>query len=144
MARKLLANGLTQQQEDFCRKYIEYGIGYKAYIEAYPNSKNWTRNATDSACSRLLANDKIQTRLSELNELAESTLKTSVNLNKRKLLETALTTMLECNTPAERQHFVSLIKMLFQKEGMLQPTNNVNIQVNNNTITAEVSDYLNL
>ena len=68
----------------------------------------------------------------------------STKLNKRKLLETALQAMEECNTPAERQHFVSLIKMLFQKEGMLQPQTALQVNIQNNTVVGEVTDYLDL
>ena len=144
MTRKKLPNGLTQQQEDFCKYYVDIGIAYKAYLKAYPNAKKWTRNSVDSKASNLLNNSKIEARITELNDHATSVLMNTTKLNHRKLLETALTTMLECNTPAERQHFVSLIKMLFQKEGMLQPQTAVNVQVNNNTITAKVDDYLGL
>lgn len=144
MTRKKLPNGLTQQQEDFCKYYVDIGIAYKAYLKAYPNAKKWTRNSVDSKASNLLNNSKIEARITELNDHATSVLMNSTKLNHRKLLETALQTMLECNTPAERQHFVSLIKMLFQKEGMLQPQTAVNVNIQNNTITAKVDDYLGL
>ena len=137
--------GLTEQQEIFCQEYFKNPIMYQALIKAYPKAKNWTRNAADSQASRMLDNPKINARLCELSEAANSTLLKSTTLNRRKLLETALNTMIECNTPQERQHFVSLIKMLFQKEGMLQPQTalQVNIQ-NNNTVVGEVTDYLDL
>ena len=135
---------LTQQQENFCKLYVKYGIAPKAYMEAYPKAKNWKKSTVDTEASRMLNNPKISTRIDELNDHATSVLMQSTQLSHRKLLETALQTMLECNTPAERQHFVSLIKMLFQKEGMLQPQNQVNIQVNNNTVVGEVTDYLDL
>lgn len=144
MTRKKLLNGLTQQQEDFCKEYVKCGIAFKAYQKAYPASLNWTRNSIDSKASNLLNNSKIEARINELNEQATSALMNSTKLSHRKLLETALQTMLECNTPAERQHFVSLIKLLFQKEGMLQPETVTQINIQNNTVVNEVSDFLNL
>ena len=135
---------LTQQQENFCQYYVEIGIGAKAYIKAYPKAEHWKRNTLDCEVSRALNNPKISARIEELNEQKTSALMKSTSLNKRKLLETALQMLQDTNNPAERTHAVSLIKLLFQKEGMLQPENQVNIQVNNNHITAEVSDYLNL
>lgn len=93
----------------------------------------------------MLNNPKISTRIDELNEQATSTLMQSTKISHRKLLETALQTMIECNTPAERQHFVSLIKMLFQKEGLLsENTNNIQVNIQNNQTVGEVTDYLDL
>ena len=135
---------LTQQQETFCKLYVKYGIGRKAYMEAYPTAKEWKENSVDCAASKLLNNAKVTQRINELNAEIESTLKTSLSINKRKLIEYALTMLEETNNPAERTHAVNLVKMLFQKEGLLQPQNQVNVQINNNNITAEVADYLNL
>lgn len=135
---------LTQQQENFCKYYIETGIAPKAYMKAYPKSEKWKKSTLDSEASRMLNNPKISTRIDELNEQATSTLMQSTKISHRKLLETALQTMIECNTPAERQHFVSLIKMLFQKEGMLSPESVTQINIQNNTTVNEVTDYLDL
>ena len=136
---------LTQQQENFCKLYIKYGIAPKAYKEAYPKAVNWKKSTVDTEASRMLNNPKISTRIDELNEQATSTLMQSTKISHRKLLETALQTMIECNTPAERQHFVSLIKMLFQKEGLLsENTNNIQVNIQNNQTVGEVTDYLDL
>lgn len=137
-------NELTQQQENFCQLYVKYGIGAKAYLEAYPKSKNWKRNTLDCEVSRALNNPKISTRVAELNEQKTSALMQSTKLNKRKLLETALQMLEDTNNPAERTHAVSLIKLLFQKEGMLQPSTAVQVNIQNNTVVGEVTDYLDL
>lgn len=137
-------NELTQQQENFCKFYVDIGIGSKALIKAYPKAEKWKRNTIDCQVQKLLNNPKINHRINELNEQKTSALMQSTKLNKRKLLETALQAMEECNTPAERQHFVSLIKLLFQKEGMLQPETVTQINIQNNTVVNEVSDFLNL
>lgn len=144
MTRKKLPNGLTQQQEDFCKYYVDIGIGSEAVKKAYPKSINWKRNTLDCQVQKLLNNELIHHRIDELNEQKTSALMQSTKISHRKLLETALQTMLECNTPAERQHFVSLIKLLFQKEGMLQPETVTQINIQNNTVVNEVSDFLNL
>lgn len=144
MTRKKLPNGLTQQQEDFCKAYVKYGISRKAYMEAYPKSKTWKGSAVDCEASKMLNNPKISQRVSELNELATSALMESTKLNKRKLLETALQMLEDTNNPAERTHAVSLVKLLFQKEGMLQPESVTQVNIQNNTVVGEVSDYLNL
>ena len=144
MTRKKLANGLTQQQDDFCRYYTDIGIGYKALIKAYPSAAKWTRASADSYVNKLLNNTLIMTRIEELNAKKTSALMESTKISHRKLLETALSAMIECNTPAERQHFVSLIKLLFQKEGMLQPETALQVNIQNNTVLNELTDYLDL
>lgn len=144
MTRKKLPNGLTQQQEDFCKYYVDLGIGNKALIKAYPAAKNWKQNSIDCQVQKLLNNPLIDHRINELNEQKTSALMNSTKLNKRKLLETALQMLEDTNTPAERTHAVSLIKLLFQKEGMLQPENVTQINIQNNTVVNEVSDFLNL
>jgi hypothetical protein len=145
MARKKdPRTGLTEQQETFCQEYVKNPVMYQAYVKAYPKALNWKRSSVDPEASRLLDNPKINTRISEIMNAQESALLRSTTLNKRKLLETALQTMIECNTPAERQHFVSLIKMLFQKEGMLSPESVTQVNIQNNTTVNEVTGYLDL
>ena len=136
--------GLTEQQEIFCQEYVKNPVMYQAYIKAYPKALNWKRSSVDPEASRLLDNPKINTRISEIMNAQESALLKSTTLNKRKLLETALQMLEDTNTPAERTHAVSLIKLLFQKEGMLQPENVTQVNIQNNTVVSEVSDFLNL
>lgn len=144
MTRKKLPNGLTEQQEIFCQEYVKNPIMYQAYIKAYPKALNWKRTSVDPQANRMLNNPLINARIEEIREQQESTLKQSITLNKRKLLETALQMLEDTNNPAERTHAVSLIKMLFQKEGMLQPESVTQVNIQNNTVVGEVSDYLNL
>lgn len=139
-----MARELTQAQENFCKFYVDIGIGSKALIKAYPKAENWSRNAIDCQVQKLLNKPQIDHRIAELNEQKTSALMNSTKLNKRKLLETALQMLEDTNTPAERTHAVSLIKLLFQKEGMLQPESVTQINIQNNTVVNEVSDFLNL
>ena len=136
--------GLTEQQELFCQEYVKNPIMYHAFIKAYPTAKNWKRTSVDPEASKLLNNPKIDTRIKEIIEQQESTLRNSTTLNKRKLLETALTMLEDTNNPAERQHAVSLLKLLFQKEGMTQPEMAVNVNIQNNQTVNEITSYLNL
>lgn len=139
-------NELTQQQENFCKAYIKYGVGYRAYIEAYPNSKNWKRNSVDVEATKMLNSPKITHRLNELNAEIESALKTSTTLNKRKILE-EIVELQQSIKFDKGQTSVNLqaLKLLSQIAGLLsENSTTVNVQVNNNQITAEVSDYLNL
>ena len=143
-SRVLNDYGLTQSQENFCKLYVKYGISRKAYMEAYPKSQKWQQSAIDSEASKMLNNPKVSQRIDALNEQKTSTLLKSTALNKRKLLETAIQMLEDTNNPAERQHAVSLIKLLFQKEGMTQPETALQVNIQNNTVMGEVSDYLGL
>ena len=137
---------LTQQQENFCKAYIKTGIGYKAYIEAYPTAKTWTRNAVDAAASRMLATNKISTRIDQLNNKIESTLNASINLNKRKILEEIIELQQNCKESGNGQNAINLqaLKLLSQIAGLLTEQNNINVTVNNNQVINDVSNYLNL
>ena len=83
-------------------------------------------------------------RIEELNEKKTSALLNSEKLSHRKLIETALQMLEDTNNGAERQHAVALLKMLFQKEGLLQPQTQVNVNVNNSNTVNEVIGYLDL
>lgn len=139
---------LTQKQELFLQEYIKCGIGYQAYIKAFPNSKNWKRNSVDVAATKLLNNAKIQQRLSAYNAEVESTLKNSLTLNKRKILEEIVNQYQQAsaNGGAERTNSVALLKLMAQISKLLDNSNQNNIQVNiqNNTVVGEVTDYLDL
>src|SRR5208337_4790946 len=57
---------LTARQEAFCRAYIEIGCGAEAYRRAYPRSQKWEAPAVHVAGSKMLANGKVQLRVTEL------------------------------------------------------------------------------
>ena len=61
---------LTERQEAFCRAYIETGCGAEAYRRAYPRSQKWEAAAVHVAGSKMLANGKVQLRVTELRERA--------------------------------------------------------------------------
>jgi len=61
---------LTARQEAFCRAYIEIGCGAEAYRRAYPRSQKWEAPAVHVAGSKMLANGKVQLRVTELREKA--------------------------------------------------------------------------
>lgn len=137
---------LTQQQENFLQKYIECGVAYQAYLYAYPKAKNWTRNAVDVQANKLLNNSKVNLRLAEYNKKIESTLEQSTTLNKRRILNEIIELQQQCKEAGQGQAGVNLqaLKLLSQIAGLLQENTQVNIQVNNNTVVNEVSDFLNL
>ena len=142
-----MARELTQQQENFCKFYVDIGIGSKALIKAYPKAEKWKRNTLDCQVQKLLNNPKISHRIHELNEQKTSALMESTKLNQRKLLESALYILEDCqHTPSQYANAINVLKLLYSQQGMM-PTaqaNNVQVNIQNNTVSAEVSDYLNL
>ena len=141
-----MARELTQAQENFCIFYVDIGIGSKAYLKAYPKSEKWKRNTLDCQVQKMLNNPKINHRIQELNEQKTSALMESTKLNHRKLLESALMILEDCQrTPSQYANAINVLKLLYAQQGMMpKDSPQIAVQVNNNTVTAEVSDYLNL
>lgn len=146
--RTLNEHGLTQQQENFAKLYVKYGISRKAYLEAYPKSQKWTQSAVDCEASKMLNNPKVSQRVDALNEQKTSALMQSTKLNQRKLLESALYILEDCqHTPSQYANAINVLKLLYSQQGMMPNANNsTNIQVNiqNNQTVGEVTDYLDL
>ena len=69
---------LTQAQENFARLYVELGNAAEAYRQAYPNSQKWKDSTLWPKASKLLALDKVNTRVSEIRHLAAE--KTQITL----------------------------------------------------------------
>ena len=139
------SKNLTQQQEKFIQKYIECGIGYQAYIYAYPKAKNWERNSVDVQANRLLNNPKINQRLAEHNKKIESTLAESTTLNKRRILNEIIELQQQCKEAGQGQSSVNLqaLKLLSQIAGLLSEQPQVQVNIQNNCVS-EVTDYLDL
>lgn len=146
--RKLNEYGLTPQQEIFCQEYIKNPIMYQAFIKAYPKAKNWKRNSADAEASRMLDNPKIDARIKQLTKKIESTLESSITLNKRKILNEIIELQQSCKQDGAGQNSTQLqtLKLLSQIAGMLQTENKTEININNNNNVAvqSVSEFLDL
>ena len=99
--------------------------------------------------NNILKRKKIKNRLAELETKKENALISSVSISKRKLLETALQMLEETteNGKAERGHAINLLKILMQKEGLInnnQSQTQINLQVNNNTLVNDISKFLDI
>ena len=57
---------LTAKQEKFVQGLVSGLSQRKAYLEAYPNSKNWTERTVDSRASELLKKSNVLGRYNEL------------------------------------------------------------------------------
>lgn len=69
---------LTQAQENFARLYVELGNAAEAYRQAYPKSQKWKDSTLWPKASKLLAMDKVSTRVSIFRQQAAE--KTSMTL----------------------------------------------------------------
>lgn len=141
MTRRKDKNGLTIQQEKFCQEYIKTGNAKKSVLVAYPKSNSWKENSIYKLAQKCLDNTHIQARLEMLQNECTKSLKISTNKLLTRLVEIAE----ECNTPAERQHALTALKMLLSTTDLVKTNqNNINVNIQNNTITAKVDDYLGL
>lgn len=67
MARPLNEFGVTEQQEKFCRVFVETGNASEAYRQAYKSDRK-TANSVAVDASRLLDNPNVNLRISMLRE----------------------------------------------------------------------------
>lgn len=65
-----LANGLTPKQDAFAMAYVETGCAAEAYRHAY-NAENMAETTIWPNASKLLKNNKVATRVSQLKERAQ-------------------------------------------------------------------------
>lgn len=68
MARPLNEHGVTEQQEKFCRVFVETGNASEAYRQAY-NAKNMGANTIAARASEMLNKSNITVRLQQLREV---------------------------------------------------------------------------
>ena len=146
MCRAKNEYGLTPAQEVFCLEYHKRGIASDAYKKAYPKSIQWKDESLYPKASNLLKKDKIKTRLQALQAEAVESVQKNVVLNKTKILEEIVKQYTETSTngASERTNSVALLKLMAQISKLLDNTPAVAVQVNNNVVASEVSDYLNL
>jgi len=67
MARPLNEFGVTEQQEKFCRVFVETGNASESYRQAY-NAKNMAANTIAARASEMLNKSNITVRLNQLRE----------------------------------------------------------------------------
>ena len=58
--------GLSPQQENFCRAIAAGQTQYQAVLEAFPKALNWKRSSCDVEGSKLMAIPKVTLRIQEL------------------------------------------------------------------------------
>lgn len=138
MARPLNEFGVTEQQEKFCRVFVETGNASEAYRQAY-NAKNMGANTIAVKASNLLDKDNITVRLQQLREVHQKRHNVTVDSLVAEL-EEIKNVALSAETPQSsaavaavlgKAKLMGLDKQLVQLSGGLD---NVNTNIN---ITAE-------
>lgn len=140
-------HGLTPAQEVFCLEYHKRGIASDAFKIAYPASLKWKDTSLYPRASELLNNSKVKARLAALNAEAVQSVQKNVVLNKTKILEEIVRQYTETaqNGASERTNSVALLKLMSQISKLIgENGTNVTVNVQNNTVVGEVSDYLGL
>lgn len=136
---------LNEKQENFCKYFVECKNASAAYLKAFPNSANWKKNSLYCEASKLLKRQRIQQRISELNEIKKIAYEKSIKLNKKKLLTEAIQLFENLkNNPAQNANAINLLKMLFQKENLLNDSASVQVNINNAPIVNEITNYLDI
>ena len=138
MARPLNEFGVTEQQEKFCRVFVETGNASEAYRQAY-NAKNMGTNTIAARASEMLNKSNITVRLQQLREVHQKRHNVTVDSLIAELEEariaalTAETVQASAATAATmgKAKLMGLDKQLVQLSGGLD---NVNTNIN---ITAE-------
>jgi phage terminase small subunit len=97
MARPLNEFGLTEQQEKFCRVFVETGNASESYRQSYKADK-MSANAIGVEASRLLDIPKVTLRLNQLRETHQKRHAITVDTLLEKL-NTVFTTALAADTP---------------------------------------------
>lgn len=68
MARPLNEHGVTEQQEKFCRVYVETGNASEAYRQAYKSDRK-TANSVAVDASRMLDKPNVRLRIDQLRQV---------------------------------------------------------------------------
>ena len=147
--KKLYKSQFTPNEEIFIKEFFKTGNSEKAFLLAYPEAVNYKDSFLKCQINNILKRKKIKNRLAELEKKKENALISSVSISKRKILETCLEMLEETRESgkAERGHAINLLKLLMQKEGLINNNQNqtqINLQVNNNTLVNDISKFLDL
>nr|DAR38673.1 MAG TPA: Terminase small subunit [Caudoviricetes sp.] len=135
MARPLNEFGVTEQQEKFCRVFVETGNASEAYRQAY-NAKNMGANTIAARASEMLNKSNITVRLQQLREVHQKRHNVTVDSLVAEL-EEIKNVALSAETPQSsaavaavlgKAKLMGLDKQLVQLSGGLDNTNtNINI-----------------
>ena len=136
---------LTEQEQKFCELYVKYGNGYKAFMEAYSGYENWKRSSIDNKVCRLVKNDRISQRIAEIREIKNNAIAKSTKLSHKKLLNEAIELFAKCKeNPAQYANAINVLKMLFNKEGLNNEGQAVQVNINNAPVINEITNYLDI
>ena len=81
---------LTDKQQKFVDNLISGKTQYESYLDAYPNSKKWSRKVVDNKACELLKKENVKARYNELRAEEEARQREKYSLDRDKALESYL------------------------------------------------------
>ena len=92
---------LTDKQQKFVNNLVSGKTQYESYLEAYPNSKKWSRKAVDNKAYELLKKENVKAKYEELKAEEEARQREKYSLDRDKALENYLWLMNEAKESIE-------------------------------------------
>lgn len=81
---------LTDKQQKFVDNLVSGKTQYESYLDAYPNSKKWSRKVVDNKACELLKKENVKARYNELRAEEEARQREKYSLDRDKALESYL------------------------------------------------------
>ena len=78
---------LTDKQQKFVNNLVSGKTQYESYLEAYPNSKKWSRKVVDNKAYELLKKENVRAKYEELKAEEEARQREKYSLDRDKALE---------------------------------------------------------
>ena len=92
---------LTDKQQKFVDNLVSGKTQYESYLDAYPNSKKWSRKVVDNKACELLKKENVKARYNELKAIEEERQREKYSLDRDKALENYLWLMNEAKETIE-------------------------------------------
>ena len=92
---------LTDKQQKFVNNLVSGKTQYESYLEAYPNSKKWSRKVVDNKAYELLKKENVRAKYEELKAEEEARQREKYSLDRDKALENYLWLMHEAKETIE-------------------------------------------
>lgn len=132
MARPLNEFGLTEQQEKFCRVFVETGNASESYRQSYKSDRK-TVNSVAVDASRLLDNPKVNLRITALRDTHQKRHAITVDTLLEKL-NTVFTTALAAETPQSSAAVAAVMgqaKLLGLDKQLIEMSGSLNVTLSN-------------
>lgn len=104
-----MAELTNKRHERFVQNLLDGMSQYEAYIDVYPNAKNWKRGSVDTAAYKLASDAEISHRFSELQQASVSA--SVMSRNERMITLTEIARDVN-NIPKARMQAIDLLNKM--------------------------------